>query len=107
MLSVDPRVNSGVNGEGRGSGAEERKGWRKGRKGAAELGTCGSKLDHRNGLCRDREVPGQSIRSDFASFFPFTGCITWFSELENDVENANKTTNPIGIFTAWNIVMVI
>ena len=36
-----------------------------------------------------------------------TGCITWFSELENDVENANKTTNPIGIFTAWNIVMVI
>ena len=26
MLSVDPQVNSGVNGEGRGSGAEERKG---------------------------------------------------------------------------------
>ena len=37
----------------------------------------------------------------------FTGCITWFSKLENDVENANKTTNLIGIFTAWNIVMVI
>ena len=36
-----------------------------------------------------------------------TGCITWFSKLENDVENVNKTTNLIGIFTAWNIVMVI
>ena len=36
-----------------------------------------------------------------------TGCITWFSKLENDVENVNKTTNPIGIFTAWNIAMVI
>ena len=37
----------------------------------------------------------------------FTGCITWFSRLENDVENVNKTTKPIDIFTAWSIAMVI
>ena len=33
--------------------------------------------------------------------------ITWFSGLKNGVDNANKTTNPINIFTALNMVMVI
>jgi len=32
-----------------------------------------------------------------------TGCIRAFSGVENDVENGNETTNPIGIFTALNI----
>jgi len=32
-----------------------------------------------------------------------TGCITAFSGVENDVENDNETTNPIGIFTVLNI----
>jgi len=36
-----------------------------------------------------------------------TGCITAFSGVENDVENGNKTTNPIGIFTVLNTGIVI
>jgi len=72
VASVDPRVNSGTS---EGGGTDGRRGWTQaeesdGGEGGTELGARGSRLDHGNGRCHDREVPCQGLQIGLHLFFP-------------------------------------